>query len=99
MYNDFDISNPLMALTGMEGIQDRLVSSNVSEEDYEGKYEGGIEAECERLTEEADMYKSISTLIALETINANRAMVAISNGENPVSAFKMYGFEADEGES
>lgn len=99
MYNDFDISNPLMALSGMEGIQDRLTSSTVTEDDYEGKYEGGIEAECERLTEEADMYKSISTLIALETINANRAMVAISNGENPVSAFKMYGFEADEGET
>lgn len=99
MYKEFDISNPLMALTGMEGIQDRLTSTTLTEDDYEGKYEGGIEAECERLTEEADMYKGISTVIALETINANRAIVAINNGENPVTAFKLYGFEADEGET
>ena len=45
------------------------------------------------------MYKGISTVIALETINANRAIVAINNGENPVTAFKLYGFEADEGET
>ena len=67
------------------------------EGDYDSMYEGGLEAELERLTEEADQYKGMATLIALECVNANRAYAEIAKGTDIETAFKMYGFEAEDG--
>ena len=86
---------------GLENVEmlDGIATGKIAprEGDYDSMYEGGLEAELERLTEEADQYKGMATLIALECVNANRAYAEIAKGTDIETAFRMYGFEAEDG--
>ena len=98
MYN-IDVTNPFAGLENLDDVQAIVSGTRAPGENYESRYDGGLEAELQRLNDEADAFKSEATIIALECVNANRAIQDIMNGANPVQAFKMYGFEAEEGES
>ena len=98
MYN-IDVTNPFAGLENLQDVQDIVNGKRTAGENYESRYDGGLEAELQRLNDEADEFKSEATIIALECVNANKAIQDIMNGANPVQAFKMYGFEAEEGES
>lgn len=86
---------------GLENVEmlDGIATGKIAprEGDYDSMYEGGLEAELERLTEEADQYKGMATLIALECVNANRAYAEIAKGTDIETAFRMHGFEAEDG--
>lgn len=86
---------------GLENVDmlDGIANGKIAprEGDYDSMYEGGLEAELERLTEEADQYKGMATLIALECVNANRAYAEIARGTDIETAFRMHGFEAEDG--
>lgn len=98
MYN-IDVTNPFAGLENLDDVQAIVSGTRAPGENYESRYEGGLEAELQRLNDEADAFKSEATIIALECVNANRAIQDIMNGANPVQAFKMYGFEAEDGKT
>ena len=99
MYKDIDVFNPFAGLENIQDVQAIVNGTRTAGESYESRYEGGLEAELQRLSDEADAFKSEATFISLECVNANRAIQDIMNGANPVTAFKMHGFEAEEGET
>lgn len=96
--NQYNESNLFFGLENMDML-DAIAAGKITpkEGEYGSNYEGGLEAELERLNEEADRYKGEATLIALECVNANRAYEEIAKGTDIVTAFRMYGFEAEDG--
>ena len=95
--NQYNESNLFFGLENMDML-DAIAAGKITprEGEYGSNYEGGLEAELERLNE-ADRYKGEATLIALECVNANRAYEEIAKGTDIVTAFRMYGFEAEDG--
>lgn len=98
--NQYNESNLFFGLENMDML-DAIAAGKITpkEGDYDSMYEGGLEAELERLTEEADRYKGEATLIALECVNANRAYEEVAKGTDILTAFRMYGFEAEDGKA
>ena len=98
--NQYNESNLFFGLENMEMLDGIAKGKIVPKDgDYDSYYEGGLEAELERLTEEADYYKGMATLIALECVNANRAYEEVARGTDILTAFRMYGFEAEDGKA
>ena len=73
MYN-IDITNPFAGLENLDDVQAIVSGTRAPGENYESRYDGGLEAELQRLNDEADAFKSEATIIALECVNANRAI-------------------------